>query len=124
MASGLSLLGSSEEEGVGSRRSLHDELIESHASTTGSDNSGTGGLGELEGGNVELGAVKGSEIFSDGSNNNGGTSLVLSEASDHSGDRYRGSVNSGSNESSEDGLAEARVSSSGEESEELLGEMS
>jgi hypothetical protein len=119
MASGLSLLGSSEEEGVGSGRSLHDELVEGHASTTSSDNSGTGGLGESESGNVKLGHIEGSLVIGDNSDDDGGAAGVLSEASDHAGDGYRGSVDSGGNESSEDGLAETGVGSSGEEGEEL-----
>ena len=119
MASSLSLLGSSEEEGVGSGRSLHDELVESHARATSSDDSGTGGLGESESGNVKLGHVEGSLVVSDDTDNDGSARLVLTEASDHAGERYRGSVDSGGNESSEDGLAESGVSSSAQESEEL-----
>jgi len=120
MASGLSLLGSSEEEGVRSGRSLHDELVKSHARATGGDDSGTSGLGESEGGNVELGDLEGSKIIGDNSDNNGSAAGVLSEASDHSGDGHRGSVDSGGNESSEDGLAEVGSGSSGEEGEELI----
>ena len=119
VTSGLSLLGSSEEEGVGSGGRLHDELIESHASTTSSDDSGTGGLGESESGNVKLGHIEGSLIIGDNSDNDGSAAGILSEASDHAGDGHRGSVDSGGNESSEDGLAETGLGSSGKEGEEL-----
>jgi len=119
MASSLSLLGSSEEEGVRSGRSLHDELVESHARATSGDDSGTSGLGESEGGNVELGDLEGSKIIGDNSDNDGSAAGVLSEASDHSGDGHRGSVDSGGDKSSEDGLAEVGSGSSGEEGEEL-----
>jgi hypothetical protein len=119
VASGFSLLGSSEEEGVGSGRSLHDELVEGHASTTSGDDSGTGGLGESESGNVKLGHIEGSLIIGDNSDNDGSAASVLSEASDHAGDGHWGSVDSGGNESSEDGLAETGVGSSAQEGEEL-----
>ena len=119
MSSGFSLLGSSEEEGVGSGRRLHDELIESHASTTSSDDSGTGGLGESKSGNVKLGHIEGSVIIGDNSDNDGSAAGIFTEASDHAGDGYWGSVNSGGNESSEDGLAETGLGSSAQEGEEL-----
>jgi hypothetical protein len=119
VTSGLSLLGSSEEEGVGSGRRLHDELVKSHASTTSSDDSGTGGLGESESGNVKLGHIEGSLIIGDNSDNDGSAAGILSEASDHAGDGHWGSVNSGGDESSEDGLAETGLGSSGKEGEEL-----
>lgn len=119
VTSGLSLLGSSEEEGVGSGRRLHDELVKSHASTTSSDDSGTGGLGESESGNVKLGHIEGSLIIGDNSDNDGSAAGILSEASDHAGDGHWGSVDSGGDESSEDGLAETGLGSSGKEGEEL-----
>lgn len=45
--------------------------------------------------------------------------LVLSEMFDYFAERDGGSVGSGSNKSSQNGLSESRVSSSGEELEEL-----
>ena len=119
VASGLSLLGSSEEEGVGSGRSLDDELVEGHARATSSGDSGTSGLSESEGCNVKLGHVEGSLVIGDNTNNDGSAALVASEASDHAGEGDGGSVDSGGNESSEDGLAETGVGSSAQESEEL-----
>merc|ERR1740117_1378572 len=46
MASGLTLIRSSEEESVGSSRGLHNELVKSHALATGGGNTGTCRFGE------------------------------------------------------------------------------
>ena len=61
-------------------------------------------------------------VISDGSDNDGNFFAVL-DVSDDSGHGYRGSGSAGSLQSSEDGLGETGLTSSGEEGEELDEEM-
>ena len=85
------------ENGVGgplTSRSLHNELVKSHALATGLGDSGAGGLGEAEGSNVELGHVEDSDVFSDGADNNSGTVSLASEVLDQLGERKRRTVGS------------------------------
>lgn len=111
----------------------HDQLIESQALTAGFDDSSAGSLGETESSNSKLGDLENSLVVGDGSNNNDGSFpkharrltwgrylLVLSEMFDYFAERDGGSVGSGSDKSSQNGLSESRISSSGEELEELL----
>lgn len=65
---GFTCLGSSKEESVRASRGLEHELVQSHALSTGLDDSGASRLGETEGSDVDLGALKESLIVSDGSN--------------------------------------------------------
>jgi len=51
---GLSVLGCSQEESVGSSRSFHDKFVKGHAFSTGLLDSGSGGLSESEGSNSHL----------------------------------------------------------------------
>jgi hypothetical protein len=52
-------------------RSLHNELVKSEALATSFGDSGAGSLGEAECSNGELGALKNSQIISDGADDNG-----------------------------------------------------
>ena len=72
MATGLTLVRSSEEEGVGSGGGLHHELVKSHALAAGRGDAGTGSLGESEGRDLETGLhVENALIIGDGTDNNG-----------------------------------------------------
>lgn len=111
----------------------HDELVKSQALAAGLDDSGAGGLGETESSHGELGDLEGSLVIGDGSNDNDASFpkhamrcetgewhlLVLSEMFDYFAERDGGSVGSGSDESSQNGLAESVFSSSRQELEEL-----
>ena len=94
---------------------LHNELVEGHALATGLGDSSSGGLGESESGNGELGDLKHSLVVGDGGNDNDGSVTVLSEVLHKLGQGERWSVNSGGNKSAEDSLAELRISPSGQE---------
>jgi len=61
-------LRSSKEESVGASRGLEHKLVQSHALSTGLDDSGASRLGETEGSNGDLGAFEESLVISDGSN--------------------------------------------------------
>ena len=98
---------------------LHNELVEGHALATSLGDSGSSGLSESESSNGELGNLEHSLIIGNGGNDDDSSVLVLSKVLHKLGEGERWSVNSGGNKSSEDGLAELGVSSSGEELVEL-----
>ena len=65
MSLGLAHGRAAEEEGVGARGGLHDELVNSDAGATGLDDAGTGTFREAESGNLELGKLQNSHVISD-----------------------------------------------------------
>lgn len=70
---GLSgVLWSSQQESVASSRSTLSQLIQSQGLTTGSDDASTGGSGETESGNAELGDSQETVVISDGTNDDNG----------------------------------------------------
>ena len=102
----------SQEESVSTSGGLHNEFVESHALATSLGDSGTGGLGEAEGSNVNLGHVEESFIIGDGGDGDDGTVSLGTEVLDDFGEGKRGTIGSGGEESSEDGLSEGGFSSS------------
>jgi len=121
MASGLTLIRSSEEESVGSSRGLHNELVKSHALATGGGNTGTGRFGESEGGDLETsGHVENALIVSHGTDNNGGPVVLgVLQVLDHAGEGDWGSHGSRGQQTSEDGSGELGACSAGQESKQL-----
>ena len=91
MAFGLTLLRSSEEKGVGSLGSLHDQLVESHARAAGSFDACASCFGETESSYVHLREVIDTMIISHGGNNNYGAIFLFSEMLDSTAERYWGS---------------------------------
>ena len=69
MSLGLAHGWAAEEQGVGARGGLHDELVNSDAGATSLDNAGTGTLSEAESGDLELGQLQKSHVVSDSSDN-------------------------------------------------------
>lgn len=102
-------------------RGLENQLVESHALATGGSNACSSGLGESEGGNVDLGDSQNALVVSDGANDDSGLALVglLLVMLDQLGERQGRPVGARGDESSQNGLVETRASSSGEESEQL-----
>jgi hypothetical protein len=121
MTAGFSFPRSSEHEGASSWGAFHDELIEGDARATGGGDASAGGFSESHSGNIDFGHVEDSLVISDGSDNDGDF-LAVFDVSDNSGHGYRGSGSAGSLQSSEDGLGESGLTSSGEEGEELTKE--
>lgn len=70
------VLGATEEEGVGTGRGAHGQLIDGQGLTTSGDNAGAGSVGVAEGGNRELGELKETVIVSDGADQDDGLALV------------------------------------------------
>lgn len=71
------VLGSTEEDGVGTSWGTHSELINGEALTPGSQDAGAGSCGEAECGDGELGDGQETVVVSDGADQDNGLSLVL-----------------------------------------------
>jgi hypothetical protein len=115
---GLSVLGSSQEESIGSSWSSHNQLIKSEAFTTGLHDLGSSTFGESESSNSHLWYFKASSVISHSANSDDNFICSFKKLSTF-GDRDWWSVNSGRDESSQNCLSECRVGSSGEESEQF-----
>lgn len=87
--------------------SEENELVESEAFATSLDDSSSCGFGESESSDGQLGNFKESNVVSDGADNDGDSVLLLAEVLNEAGDRQRGSVNLGGNESSHHSLCES-----------------
>lgn len=124
------ILGTTEQDSVGSLGRSEGKLVEQQSLTTGGLDPLLGSLGESEGSDGELGQRGQSVVIGDGTNNNdglgclgalGNTAAVLGEV-DQTRDRDGGSVDLAHKQSAEDDLVEARVGSSSQESVELVGQ--
>lgn len=110
------VLWSAEQEGVGSGWGSEGELVEGEGLTSGSENSGAGSGGELQGGNGELWDGESTVVVCDGSDNNNGLSIVLGgvwvgSVPDDSRERNWWTVDLRGKESAEDNLVEWSVGS-------------
>lgn len=70
------VLGATEEEGVGTGRGAHGQLIDGQGLTTSGDNAGAGSVGVAEGSDRELGELKETVVVSDGADQDNGLALV------------------------------------------------
>lgn len=109
------VLGTSQEESVGTSRAALSELVEGEALTAGSSDASTGGGSEAKGSDRELGDLVNTVVIGDSANNDDGLALVclarvLVCSSGHdSGDGHWGTVDLGHVEASEDGCVELAV---------------
>ena len=70
------VLGATEEEGVGTGRGAHGQLINGQGLTTSGDDAGAGSGGVAEGSDRELGELKETVVVSDGADQDDGLALV------------------------------------------------
>ena len=120
------VLGSAEEEGVGTGRAAESELVEGDGLTSGGDDASTGGGGEAEGGNRHLGDGEEAVVVGDGSDNDDGPvgGLALgSGVAGNLGKGDRGTVQLGHEQPAEDDLVERRVRATGQEAVQLHEEL-
>lgn len=103
------VLGSTEDQGVGTSRGTEGQLVEGDGLTTGSKDASTGGSGEAEGSDGELGEGEHAVVVGDGADNNDGALLVLGGVADNAGERNRGTVDLGHKQAAEDDLVEVGV---------------
>jgi len=105
------VLGATEKEGVGTSGGLEGELVEGEGLAAGSDDSGTGGGGEAEGRDVDLGNLGETVVVGHGTDNDDGALLIILDVGGDAGDGNGGSVDAGHEESAENNLVEVGVGS-------------
>ena len=115
MSEGFSSSGTSQEEGVFTSWGSESELIESQALTTSSDDSLSSLFSESQSADSELGDGQESDVVGNGGDDDDGLIFSTLEVLNNSGNADGISDDSGLVESSEDGLVECRISSSGQE---------
>lgn len=101
------VLGSTQEESVGTGRSTESKLVESQSLTTGLLNASASGSGETEGSDRQLGDGQKAVVISDSADNDDGLALLrLADVGDGARKGNRGAVDSRHKETTEDGLVE------------------
>lgn len=114
------VLAATEEKAVLALRLEHGELVEGEALTTGSDDAGTGALGEAEGADAELGALLHADIVSDGGHGHGNAGLLLvAHEEANAADRHGGAVDAAHVHALEDLLVELGLSAASKEGVQL-----
>lgn len=109
------VLGATEEEGVGTGRGAHGQLIDGQGLTAGSDNAGTGGVGVAEGGNRQLGELQETVVVGDGADQDDGLALVslagvlVGSGGNDLGERHGGAVDLAHHQAAEDSGVELAV---------------
>jgi len=115
------VLGSTEEESVGSSGVTSGNLVNGEGLTTGLLNAGTGGSGEAEGCDGELGELEQTVVVSDGSDNDDGLALVslsgvlVGSGCDDLGQADGRAVDLGHHEASQNRLVEGGLGTTGKE---------
>lgn len=109
------VLGSTEEEGVGTSGGLEGELVEGEGLATGSDDAGTGSGGEAEGRNVDVGDLEEAVVVGDGANNDDSALLTLLDVRGDARERDGRAVDAGHKQSAEDNLVEVGVGTADKE---------
>jgi hypothetical protein len=111
------VLGTTDEDGVGTSRSTESQLIESQNFTTSLQDTSLGGLGEVKGSNRELGEVEKTRVISDGTDNdNGLTFLVVLDDTRNSNGR---TVDTRHKETLQDDLVEVGIGTTSKETVKL-----
>jgi len=109
------VFGSPQQDSVGASWGPQGELVESDSLTTGSNNSGTGGCGEPQCRNGELGDGQGTVIVCDSPDNNDGLvelgGLLMGDILEDPGDGDWWAVDLGHEKAAEYNLVEVGVSS-------------
>lgn len=106
------VLGAAEEQSVASGGGTEGKLIEGQNLTTGSQDAGTGGSGEAEGSNAELGNGQETVVIRDGADDHNGLVVrLLGGVGRNSRDRDRGPVDAGHKKAAENDLVERGVGS-------------
>jgi hypothetical protein len=101
------VLGSTEEEGVGTGRSTESKLVQGQSLTTSLLNASTSSGGEAEGSDRELGNIQQAVVIGNSADDDDGLALVgLANVRDGTRKRNRGTVNSRHKETTENSLVE------------------
>jgi hypothetical protein len=101
------VLGSTEEEGVGTGGSAESKLVQGQSLTTSLLNASASGGGEAESSDRELGNVQEAVVIGNGADDDDGLALLgLADVRDGTRERNRGAVNSRHKETTENSLVE------------------
>ena len=103
------VLGATEQQGVGTSGLLKSKLVESQGLAAGSEDASTGGGGEAESSNADLGDGEQAVVIGDGADNNDGALVVLLDLGGNARQGQRGAVDAGHEEAAQDNLVEAGV---------------
>jgi len=115
------VLGSTEEDGVGTGGETGGNLVDGESLTTSLLDAGAGRGGEAHGSDGELGELEETVVIGDGANNDNGLALVVLRVglvgggSDDLGEGDRGAVDLGHHKTAEDNLVEGRIGAAGKE---------
>jgi hypothetical protein len=112
-----SVLGTTDENGVGTSGSTEGQLIQGQTFTTSLQDTSLGGLSEVKGSNRELGKFKKTGVISDSTNDDNGL-IVLGIAND-AGNSDRRTVDAGHKETLQDDLVEFGISTTRKETVKL-----
>ncbi len=105
------VLGAAEEEGVGTSGPLEGELIEGQDLAAGGSDAGTGGGGDAESGDLDLGDGQETVVIGDGADDDDRLLLVaVLEVGRDAGQRDGGAVDAAHEQAAEDHLVEGRIS--------------
>lgn len=111
VADGLTgVLGTTQQQGVGTSGLFEGQLIESLDGAAGSEDASAGGRGETQGSDVHLGDLEETDIVGDGADND--DRLLLVAVLEVGCDTRQGdgrAVDAGHEQSAQDNLVEARV---------------
>jgi hypothetical protein len=103
------VLGATEQQGVAASGGTQSELVEGQGLTTSGDNAGTGGGGEAQSSDAQLGDLEETVVVGDGTNNDNGLALGTLGLADNAGDRDGGAVDARHEQAAQDDLVERRV---------------
>lgn len=105
-----SVLGTTEQQCVGTGGLLQGELVKSLGSAASSQDTGTGGGGESQGSDVHLGHLEQTSVIGDSANNDNGLLLVaVLDVGVDAGQRHGGAVHAGHKQTAQDDLVEGGV---------------
>ena len=101
------VLGATEEQSVGTGRGTQSKLVQGEGLTTGLLDTGTGGGGEAQSSDGQLGDVEEAVVIGDGANHDHGLALLrLVDVRGDARKRNRGAVDARHEEAAENGLVE------------------
>lgn len=109
------VLGTTEDQSVAASGSTESKLIEGDGLTTGSEDASSGGSGEAEGSDGELGADQHAVVVGDGADNNDGALVILGEVGCNAREGDGRAVGLGHKQAAEDNLVEVGISAASQE---------
>ena len=104
------VLGTTEEEGVGTSGLLESELIESDGLASSSEDARASRGSEAEGSDIQLGNLEETVVIGDGADNDDGLLLIaVLDVGGDAGERHGGTVDAAHEQAAQDDLVKGRV---------------